>query len=650
MGDMKKITRKQAVSNMRCLLDDFFKTYFNAPKEAIDETFENARFGGQKEKLRKAVYSTEYNTILGQLDSESFRKYYEEVGEFAKAYNIDMKLFTEETPAVIEDINDVLGESTNITEKLDLINGFTEAELRTDRISFGTKTALIESILDCWFVGDDKEQGINRLLMSLTAEDRLAFVNKIGTDRKFLNRLIQCVNGKEKDEMLAVLGEIFIGTGLANEGTGTAIDNGQSDKIEASYNNGSVSITVLQEQGMGARDYRMTPKARYTVNALENISMYYDGRLINVPALLLLNSWSNSMAEPEGLFYNYRNEDIDWNTLSDEKKDEYFYKFVAHYLPSGFVEAFGNPIQIIIMSCITILTGGLFAELQAALAAAGIVMTAIDAKNAIGGIIQANNQKEAARTMHDAKKAAKVMAQSIAKLTLDAIDVICTVAGYLKGKKKIVNKETNQVLLKKSSVSKDDLIKYLESIDNYNAKNKGITTNYAFEYKNKGKWPNDVQIPRQKEFLNADGTIKYKELAPDDGYVEMTKLTLRDGIELPKKGSLIDRYGSTDGRYTSPIVDGKPYTYEQRSLPFVEDSRQYHVYEVQYDSILEAINNISDARLRNIYLKRYGKSNFHFRKGKIAPAFNQTGGGIQYEYEFKISDLLKMKYLREVTK
>ena len=32
--------------------------------------------------------------------------------------------------------------------------------------------------------------------------------------------------------------------------------------------------------------------------------MYYDGRLINVPALLLLNSWSNSMAEPEGLFYN----------------------------------------------------------------------------------------------------------------------------------------------------------------------------------------------------------------------------------------------------------------------------------------------------------------------------------------------------------
>ena len=634
---------------MQCLFDDFFKTYFRAPKEAIDETLDNTRFYEQKEKLKKAVYSAEYSSILGQLDSESFRKYYEKVGEFAKAYKIDMRLFTEETPAVIEDINDVLGESTNITEKLDLINGFTDEELRTDRISFGTKTALIESILDCWFVGDDKEQGINRMLMSLTAEDRLAFVNKIGTDRKFLNRLIQCVNGREKDEMLAVLGEIFISTGLANEGTGTAIDNGQSDKIEASYNNGSVSIAVLQEQGMGARDYRMTPKARYTVNALENISMYYDGRLINVPALLLLNSWSNDMAEPEGLFYNYRHEDIDWNKLSDTEKDEYFYEFVAHYLPSGFIEAFGNPVQMIIMSCITILTGGLFAELQAALAAAGIVMTAIDAKNAIGGLIQANNQKEAAQTMHEAKKAAKVMANSIAKLTLDVINVLCTVAGYLKGKKKIVNKETNQTLLNKSSVSDDGLIKYLENIDRYNAKNKGMVTNYALEYKNKGKWPDDVQIPRQESFLDKNGCIDWETWAPNGG---------REGVVLkgedfsPHKGSLIDRYGAPDGRYVSPIIDGKPYSYEQRSLPFVEDARQYHVYEVQYDSIFECINNIKDEKIRMALLSEYktiafSNEKFIFSSSKIAPAFNQQGGGIQYEFGFNIKTLLKIGYLKE---
>ena len=595
---MRKITRKQAVSNMQCLFDDFFKTYFNAPKEAIEETIENATFGEQKERLRKAVYSTEYNTILGQLDSESFRKYYEKVGEFAKAYNIDTKLFTEETPAVIEDINDVLGESPNITEKLDHINGFTDEELRTDRISFGTKTALIESILDCWFVGDDKEQGINRMLMSLTVDDRLAFVNKIGTDRKFLNRLIQCVNGREKDEMLAVLGEIFIGTGLANEGTDTVIDNGQSDKIEASYNNGRVSITVLQEQGMGARDYRMTPKARYTVNALENISMYYDGRLINVPALLLLNSWSNSMAEPEGLFYNYRNEDIDWNTLSDEKKDEYFYKFVAHYLPSGFVEAFGNPIQIIIMSCITILTGGLFAELQAALAAAGIVMTAIDAKNAIGGLIQANNQKEAARTMHEAKNAAKVMARCIAKLTLDAINVICTVAGYLKGKKKIQRKEDIDNFHLLSNENKESVFEALSNKELYemvqrNPKYDWITKNYDLITRENIK---DIVILRKDGSLNLDWP-KYAGL----------KLESVKSIGNMKGKVYVSRSGSEGGNTLGygDSIESWYASNSQRSIPSSNSKIRTGVMDVdKYKKVIEIINSNIDDDVKGLLLQK----------------------------------------------
>ena len=595
---MRKITRKQAVSNMQCLFDDFFKTYFRAPKEAIDETLDNARFYEQKEKLKKAVYSAEYSSILGQLDSESFRKYYEKVGEFAKAYKIDMRLFTEETPALIEDITDVLGESPNIAEKLDLINGFTDEELRTERISFGTKTALMEDLLDSWFVGDDKEQGINRMLMSLTADDRLAFVNKIGTDRKFLNRLIQCVNGREKDEMLAVLGEIFIGTGLANEGTGTAIDNGQSDKIEASYNNGSVSITVLQGQGGGARDYRMTPKARYTVNALENISMYYDGRLINVPALLLLNSWSNDMAEPEGLFYNYRNEDIDWNTLSDEKKDEYFYEFVAHYLPSGFVEAFGNPIQIIIMSCITILTGGLFAELQVALAAAGIVMSIADAKNAIGGIIQANNARESATTTHEAKKAAKLMAQSIAKLTMDAINVICTVAGYLKGKKRIQRREDIERFHLLTNENKESLFESMTNKELYEMVQKNprydwITKNYNLITKENIK---DIVILRKDGSLNLDWP-KYAGLQ-----LESVK-----SIGSMKGKVYVSRSGSEGGNTLGygDTIESWYASNSQRSIPSSNSKIRTGVMDVdKYKKVIEIINSNIDDDVKGLLLQK----------------------------------------------
>ena len=522
---MRKITRKQAVSNMQCLFDDFFKTYFRAPKEAIDETLDNTRFYEQKEKLKKAVYSAEYSSILGQLDSESFRKYYEKVGEFAKAYKIDMRLFTEETPALIEDINDVLKESPNIAEKLDLINGFTDEELKTDRISFGTKTALIESILDCWFVGDDKEQGINRMLMSLTAEDRLAFVNKIGTDRKFLNRLIQCVNGREKDEMLAVLGEIFISTGLANEGTGTAIDNGQSDKIEASYNNGSVSIAVLQEQGMGARDYRMTPKARYTVNALENISMYYDGRLINVPALLLLNSWSNDMAEPEGLFYNYRHEDIDWNKLSDTEKDEYFTDFVKHYMGEAlFNELAGNPLGLLVITIVGILLAYLAVIPAAIMAIAGAGLAGANIYAGSKMLTSALEQKQKASNMHEYKKAAKLFAESIAKIGVNTlmliISLIQTGKAVFKGKVVNLNKKQpvkrieKQAEVKFKIKEKFDVTEYKRQLQNQeNGLNKMTIQEYLDNienYKKNGRGTESVKI--QKQIRNIEKAKKISEL------------------------------------------------------------------------------------------------------------------------------------------
>ena len=368
-----------------------------------------------------------------------------------------------------------------------------------------------------------------------------------------------------------------------------------------------------------------------------------------MPALLLVKSWQGASAEPEGIFFNYKYENINWGKLNNKQKDEYFFEFVKHYLPAGFIEALGSPVQIIIMACITILSGGLLAELQTALAAAGVAMTAIYAKNAIGVIIQANNQKEAARTMQEAKRAAKVMAGCIAKLSLDVLDMICTVAGYVKGNRKIKNEQISQILLSKSSASKENLIKYLECIDKSNVSKKN-QTNYAEKYKKTCKWPDEVQIPRKNEFLTIEGNIDWNRWASNGG---------REGNEIsgedfmPKKGILIDRYGTPNGRYSSPIIDGTPYSYEQRSLPFVEDKRQYHVYEVQYDSILECINNVADENIKKILLNEYKNIEFSTEKNifsisKIAPTFNQIGGGIQYEFSFTINTLLKIGYLKEL--
>lgn len=71
-------------------------------------------------------------------------------------------------------------------------------------------------------------------------------------------------------------------------------------------------------------------------------------------------------------------------------------------------------------------------------------------------------------------------------------------------------------------------------------------------------------------------------------------------VYVPVKGEIIDRYGKSDGRYTSPVVDGKSYDYSERSLPFVEDSSQYHRYEIlgDFNEIEKYIENCSDLTLK----------------------------------------------------
>lgn len=514
---MRKITRKQAVSNMQCLFDDFFKTYFNAPKEAIEETIENATFGEQKERLRKAVYSTEYNTILGQLDSESFRKYYEKVGEFAKAYNIDTKLFTEETPAVIEDINDVLGESTNITEKLDLINGFTDAELRTDRISFGTKTALIESILDCWFVGDDKEQGINKILSSFTAEDRQAFVRRIGTDRKLLNRLFQSVNGGEKDEMLAILGEIFISTGFTDGKDSISLNNDGNDRVTGSFEREKIIINITKVQAYGMRARATNRKIE--ASPLDIITMNYDGMIIRVPAFLLLNSWSNSFVTQEGIFFNYKYEDIDWNSLDERQKDEYFSEFVRHYLGEAlFSELVGNPLGLILTTIVGILLA-YFAAIPAAIMA--VVGAGIAGTNVYAGaklLTTALEKKKNATSMHEFKKAAKLFAESIAKIGVNVLMLIVSLVqtgkAVYRGKTISINEKPNAKRIEKQVEIK------------FKIKEKFDATEYRRQLKNQEDGLNKLTI---QEYL--DNIKEYKANGRGTEAAKIQKKVRQDALD-----------------------------------------------------------------------------------------------------------------------
>ena len=125
----------------------------------------------------------------------------------------------------------------------------------------------------------------------------------------------------------------------------------------------------------------------------------------------------------------------------------------------------------------------------------------------------------------------------------------------------------------------------------------------------------DELVVRDTKFLDADGNIDWEKWAPNGGRVPGT---IKENQTIPA-GTIIDRYGSQWGKYTSPA--GVPY--EQRALPYIENPNAYHKYEV-----LKPIDNVTIS--------------------EIAPAFEQVGGGIQYELPNNIKKLKELDCIKEI--
>ena len=94
-------------------------------------------------------------------------------------------------------------------------------------------------------------------------------------------------------------------------------------------------------------------------------------------------------------------------------------------------------------------------------------------------------------------------------------------------------------------------------------------------------------------------------------------------VLLPQGTTLI-RYGPEGGRYTAPVGT----SYDELSLPYTEESQEYHEYEVIADSI-------------SVFCP--------VKQGRVAPMFGCPGGGVQYMHlGGSIRDLLREKVLKRV--
>lgn len=174
---------------------------------------------------------------------------------------------------------------------------------------------------------------------------------------------------------------------------------------------------------------------------------------------------------------------------------------------------------------------------------------------------------------------------------------------------------------------------------------------YADDFAENGTLPPDAQIPKGPEVLQPDGSIDWSQV-PGDGYVLHTNGDPNRQPHTPQPGDVLDRYGPPDGRYTSPVPDDGPYTYDQRSLPYVENPAHYHRYEVvgnlsdlrgAYDSAPQHVkDDLLAGGLKTEYLDSQGY------QGEIAPGFGSIGGGVQVQLPLTAEQLMVLGVLKEI--
>ena len=200
--------------------------------------------------------------------------------------------------------------------------------------------------------------------------------------------------------------------------------------------------------------------------------------------------------------------------------------------------------------------------------------------------------------------------------------------------------------LKETTCTIDELYIYLKNID----------TDYAETFWKTGEWPDEIQIPKNASVLNKDGSINWTKAAAGGYKLDKDGNPIKEKF-IPKIGEVIDRYGPANGRYTSPIIDGKSFEYTERSLPYVENLSNYHKYEVigDFSKIEEYVKNCPDAKLKvkidatvtAYYDGDYSKLVSY--KGEAATVEGWgKGGAIQYEFSLTVEQLEGLGLLREI--
>ncbi|RSJ09269.1 hypothetical protein D8833_09750 [Streptococcus intermedius] len=160
-------------------------------------------------------------------------------------------------------------------------------------------------------------------------------------------------------------------------------------------------------------------------------------------------------------------------------------------------------------------------------------------------------------------------------------------------------------------------------------------------------------LVRSRNFLDEAGKIKWP--AANGFVVDSAGNPITKPANL-KAGQVIDRFGNSFGRFTSPVDNGEKLAFNTRGLPYPEGCQAYHQYEVvkdinkaNYEKAYNQLNDMDKFQLK-MDMEEFGfrpEDIYNPQRGEIAKIFGQ-GGGIQIQLGTSVNWYEKLGFLREV--
>ncbi|EUJ33149.1 hypothetical protein MFLO_04400 [Listeria floridensis FSL S10-1187] len=163
------------------------------------------------------------------------------------------------------------------------------------------------------------------------------------------------------------------------------------------------------------------------------------------------------------------------------------------------------------------------------------------------------------------------------------------------------------------------------------------------------------ELVRSPDYLDEVGEIKWPPKGTDGFVCDSSGKPIMTDANL-KAGQIVDRYGDSMGRFTSPVENGKILAYDTRGLPYPESIKAYHQYEIlsdiTKDNIRDAYINSAEGVKKQIdgIMDKFGldfDKLASVQKGKVAEVFG-VGGGEQIKFVTSVKYYEILGLIREV--